>query len=115
MHPIPGVATSITLFIGWAADGPDDRAIRIASFADYVRNFGGLDARTPLGHCVQHFFNNGGADAYVVRLTDGPSGAGVLTPGSDAFHAALLSNKVFGPGSITDAIDPESARQLSRK
>ena len=44
-HAITGVATSITLFIGWAADGPDDKAIRIASFADYARSFGGLDAR----------------------------------------------------------------------
>jgi hypothetical protein len=108
MHPIPGVATSITLFIGWAERGPDDKAVRIANFADYERNFGGLDARAPLGHCVQHFFDNGGADAYVVRLTAGTQQSDqvvVLTPGSDAFHAALLSNKVFGLGSITDAID----------
>jgi phage tail sheath protein FI len=108
--PIRGVPTSITLFIGWTARGPDDRATRIASFAEYEQIFGGLDARTPLGHSVQHFFDNGGSDAYVVRLTGetNVSGGGeesVLAPGSDGFQAALLSGEVFGPGSITDTID----------
>jgi uncharacterized protein len=105
-HPISGVATSITLFLGGAADGPHDTALRIGSFTDYVGAFGGLDARTLLGHAVMHFFENGGTDAYVVRLTNG-SGADlpVLTPGRDEFHAVLLSDKVFGPNGIADSID----------
>ncbi|MBV8848424.1 MAG: phage tail sheath family protein, partial [Methylobacteriaceae bacterium] len=101
-----GVATSIMLFIGGAADGPHGTASRIGSFADYVRLFGGLDARTLLGHSVMHFFANGGTDAYVLRLTrDGGTDEAVLTPGSDEFHAALLSDKIFGAGGAVDAID----------
>jgi uncharacterized protein len=105
-HAIGRVATSIALFIGWAAKGPDDKAVGIASFADYERTFGGLDAATLLGHCVKHFFDNGGTDAYVVRLTarSGTNGL-VLTPGSPGFHAALLSDRVFAAGGIIDAID----------
>jgi phage tail sheath protein FI len=71
VRTITGVATSTALFLGWAPRGRDDRAVRIASFADYERTFGGLDRRTPLGHSVKHFFDNGGADAYIVRLTGG--------------------------------------------
>jgi Bacteriophage tail sheath protein len=68
VRTITGVATSIALFIGWAPRGRIDKAVRIASFADYQRLFGGLDRRTPLGHSVGHFFDNGGSDAYIVRL-----------------------------------------------
>jgi phage tail sheath protein FI len=69
VRTITGVATSIGLFIGWAARGPVDEAVRVLSFADYERTYGGLDRRTLLGYAVQQFFNNGGADAYVIRVT----------------------------------------------
>ena len=68
VRTITGVATSIALFIGWAARGPVDRAVRITGFADYERRFGGLDQRTLLGYSVRQFFDNGGGDAYVLRL-----------------------------------------------
>ena len=75
VRTITGVATSIALFIGWAPRGLTDRAVRIASFPDYERAFGGLDRRTPLGHAVKQFFDNGGSDAYIVRLTGAGAGA----------------------------------------
>jgi phage tail sheath protein FI len=68
VRTISGVATSIGLFIGWAARGPTDKAKRIFSFPDYQRAYGGLDLRTPLGYSVKQFFENGGSDAYVIRL-----------------------------------------------
>ncbi len=68
VRTITGVATSIALFIGWAARGPTDSAVRLTSFGDYERQYGGLDRRTLLGYSVRQFFNNGGADAYVIRL-----------------------------------------------
>jgi phage tail sheath protein FI len=71
VRTITGVATSITLFIGWAARGPTDKAVRLTSFADYERQFGGLDGRTLLGYSVKHFYDNGGADAYVIRIAAG--------------------------------------------
>src|SRR4051812_36143696 len=68
VRTISGVATSIGLFIGWAARGPTDKAKRIFSFSDYERTYGGLDLRTPLGYSVKQFFDNGGSDAHVIRL-----------------------------------------------
>lgn len=75
VRTITGVATSITLFIGWAPRGRTDKAVRITSFADYERAFGGLDQRTLLGHAVLQFFDNGGSDAYIVRLAGGGAAA----------------------------------------
>lgn len=68
VRTITGVATSITAFVGWAAKGPTDRAERVFSWADFERKFGGLDKRSLLGYSVYHFFNNGGSDAYIIRL-----------------------------------------------
>lgn len=70
VRTITGVSTSVTLFIGWAARGAEDRAERVFSFADFERKLGGLDARSLLGYSVKHFFDNGGQDAYIVRLTN---------------------------------------------
>lgn len=68
VRTITGVATSIAAFVGWAPMGPTDRAELVLSWADFVRKFGGLDARSLLGHAVSHFFVNGGQRAYIVRL-----------------------------------------------
>lgn len=68
VRTISGVATSIALFIGWAARGATDRAVRLTSFGDYERQFGGLDLRTLLPYAVKQFYENGGTDAYVIRL-----------------------------------------------
>jgi uncharacterized protein len=70
VRTITGVATSITLFVGWAPRGPTDRALRLTSFADYQRAYGGLDSRSDLGYAVRHFYDNGGADAYILRIAD---------------------------------------------
>jgi phage tail sheath protein FI len=67
-RPIEGVGTSIAAFVGLAPRGLIDRAKRIARFHEFVRDFGDLDARSFLGYSVQHFFANGGREAYIVRL-----------------------------------------------
>ena len=66
-HPITGVATSITAFVGYTATGIDNRAENLLSFSDYERLFGGLAADSELSYAVQQFFQNGGSQAYVVR------------------------------------------------
>jgi phage tail sheath protein FI len=68
VHPITGVATSITAFVGRTLRGPADRPVRIPSFAEFERRFGGLWARGTVSYAVQQFFLNGGSDAIIVRI-----------------------------------------------
>ena len=68
VHTIIGVATSIAAFVGWAPQGPTTKATLVESWADYQTIFGGLDARSRLGHAVNQFFANGGQQAYIIRL-----------------------------------------------
>jgi hypothetical protein len=67
-HPIEGVATSVAAFVGRAGMGPVEQPIRINGFDAFVHLFGGLNAEMPLTYSVQQFFQNGGAEAIIVRL-----------------------------------------------
>lgn len=68
MHTITGVATSITAFIGQAKRGPVNEPVRVQSFAEFDRSFGGLWIDSSLGQTISQFFQNGGGDAVVVRV-----------------------------------------------
>jgi len=68
VRTITGVATSITAFIGRALKGPIDEPIRIQSFGDFERQFGGLWDKSTLSYAVDHYFRNGGQDALIVRV-----------------------------------------------
>ena len=94
--------TSIALFIGWAPSGPTDHAVRIASFPDYETSFGSLnDPRSLLGYALGHFFDNGGTDAFALRIV-GADG-GFIAPADKAFAQAL--NVAFVEGGPVTAID----------
>src|SRR5271166_315445 len=79
VHTITGVATSIAAFVGWAPQGSTTEAVLVQSSMDYQRQFGGLDSRSLLGYAVSHFFNNGGQQAYVVRLSQASIAKGTST------------------------------------
>ena len=68
VRTITGVSTSVTAFVGSARRGPINRAVRLLSFADFERAFGGLRQDAELGYAVRQFFQNGGSEAWVVRI-----------------------------------------------
>ena len=68
VHTITGVSTSDTAFIDFFKRGPVDEAVRITSFGDFERVFGGLDTRSEASYAIQQFFLNGGSVAWVVRV-----------------------------------------------
>ena len=70
VRTITGVATSISAVHRLGAARTDRRALRITSFADYERAYGGLNSRSLLGYAVRQFYDNGGSDAYVLRIAD---------------------------------------------
>jgi phage tail sheath protein FI len=69
VRTITGVATSIGAFVDFFAQGPMNEATLVLSFADFERQFGGLDSRSEASYAIQQFFLNGGSQAYVVRTT----------------------------------------------
>jgi phage tail sheath protein FI len=91
VQTITGVATSITAFVGWAPQGSTTEAVSVLSWMDYQREFGGLDSRSYLGYAVNHFFNNGGQQAYVVRLV-----SGAITTGTATGTAGAVTLNVSG-------------------
>lgn len=70
VRTITGVATSITAFIGRALTGELNNPVRVQSFAEFSRQFGGMWRNSMMSYAVQHFFLNGGSDALIVRVFD---------------------------------------------
>lgn len=68
VRTITGVATSITAFIGRALKGFTDEPVRIQSFGDFERQFGGLWDKSPMSYAIDQYFRNSGQDAIVVRV-----------------------------------------------
>src|SRR6266511_3672103 len=68
VHPITGVATSIAAFLDFFPRGPLNTASQILSFADFEREFAGLDTRSEASYAIQQFFLNGGSECWVVRV-----------------------------------------------
>jgi phage tail sheath protein FI len=79
---IVGVATSIAAFVDFFPTGPINSAVEIFSFADFERQFGGLNTLSEASYAIQQFFLNGGTQAYVVRVSS-------TTPGKSATPAAI--------------------------
>lgn len=84
VRAIAGVPTSITAFVGRARRGPVDDPVLIHGLGEFTRRFGGLWSEAPLGHAVAQYYQNGGADAVIVRVYEPPAGV------SDGFSRAQL-------------------------
>jgi hypothetical protein len=63
--------TAVTAFVGRTLKGPVNRAIAIASFAEFQQHFGGLWQPSTVAYAVEQFFENGGRHAFVVRVVNG--------------------------------------------
>ena len=98
---ITGVATSITAFLGRANKGPLNRAVRCLSYADFGRNFGGSPVESELALSVKQFYDNGGADCYIVRLARNARKAAVQLEnfaGTAVLIAAAKAEGIWGNG-----------------
>jgi phage tail sheath protein FI len=104
-HAITGVSTSVTAFIGAAKRGPINKALRVQSFADFERRFGGLDAKSDMSYAVRQFFLNGGSEAWVVRVAKAPLTAFAELANSDRDDVLTLSALDQGSAANDIAID----------
>lgn len=74
VRTIASVTTSVTAFVGHTRRGPLNTPVRITSFADFERRFGGLTSQSAVGYAVHQFFGNGGTVAVVVRVAKAGTG-----------------------------------------
>jgi phage tail sheath protein FI len=100
-RPIAGVSTSNTAFIGVFERGPVNQAVRVTSYGEFERVFGGLFAPGEASYAVRHYFMNGGTVAFIVRVTAGTGAAAAAvtlqdeTP-EDAMVAEAASEGAWG-------------------
>lgn len=74
IRAIAGATTSVTAFVGEAGRGPIYEPARVTSYSEFSRLFGGFSHAGTMGYSVQHFFQNGGSEAIIVRASDGHAG-----------------------------------------
>jgi uncharacterized protein len=102
VRTISGVSTSVTAFLGTARRGPIHDAVRILNFGDFERRFGGLQADSELGYAVRQFFQNGGGEAWVVRVVGAATTATLVL--RDASNRQVLDVTALDEGSAGNAI-----------
>jgi phage tail sheath protein FI len=108
---IARAATAVTAFVGRALKGPVNEPIRIQSFDEYQRVFGGLWQPSTMSYALEQFFENGGCEALVVRVCNGgrppsltlPAGDGTLrlaglAPGTREFLRVAIDYDGIPPG-----------------
>ena len=68
VRPIQPAGTSTAAFVGLAEMGPDEATL-VTSWTDFQRTYGSFITDGFLAHSVFQFFNNGGRQCYIVRVT----------------------------------------------
>jgi hypothetical protein len=69
-QPIARTSAQLTAFVGRTLRGPINRPVIVRSFADFQQEFGGLWQPSPLSYAVEHFFDQGGRNAVIVRVAN---------------------------------------------
>jgi hypothetical protein len=93
-HSITRLGTARTAFVGRTLRGPLNRPVLIESFNEFQHTFGGLWQPSRLSYAVEHFFDNGGREAIVVRVANGARAATLtLRAGNE-----LLTLQAASPG-----------------
>jgi uncharacterized protein len=91
---IARLSTARTAFVGRTLRGPVNRPVLIKSFPEFQQVFGGLWQPSRLSYSVEHFFDNGGREALVVRVANGARAATLtLAAGGES-----LTLKARSPG-----------------
>jgi phage tail sheath protein FI len=96
VHPIVGVATATAAFVDVFQKGTVGKPVKIFGPGDFQREFGGVSADSEASYAIAQFFNNGGSQAWVVRV------AGTNSP-----VAASAKQEASGSVVVTDGTPPD--------
>jgi phage tail sheath protein FI len=110
VHTIVPAPTAVAAFVGRAIRGPINDPVRIHSYADFERSFGGVWTQSDMAYAVQQYFLNGGSDAYIVRAitqaivsaqTSAPAAIGISTVSGTLYISAQNPGSWFQNVTIT--------------
>ena len=105
VRTIMGVSTCITAFVGCFSRGPVDEPVRVFSFEDFEREFGGLAAESEASYAVHQFFLNGGFEAWIVRTVgDNPAPTCAFAIIEDCSRGAAFEIRARNPGAWGNSI-----------
>jgi len=104
VRTITGVSTSITAFVGRTLRGPINTPVRIGSFTEYLRVFGGLWQSSTLSYAVNQFFQHSGRDALIVRVFRGADQGANPPKTVDQSTATIDAPTDAGNGAQGDAL-----------
>jgi phage tail sheath protein FI len=92
VRPLEIASTSTAAFVGLAEMGPDE-ATRVTNWTEFQRSYGSFFADGFLAHSVFQFFNNGGRQCYIVRVTRSDAAIATVTVNNRA--AAPVAGLTF--------------------
>ncbi|TFV58161.1 phage tail sheath family protein [Mycobacterium sp. PS03-16] len=91
-RPIEGVGTAVAAFVGFAARGPVNTPTLVTNWTQFTNVFGGFMEDACLAQSVFAYFQNGGGNAYIVRIgdSDGQNGAETNSPALESAPQGVL-------------------------
>ena len=91
-RPIEGVGTAVAAFVGFAEKGPFNYPTLVSNWTQFTKTFGDFVEDACLAQSVFAYFQNGGGNAYVVRIGDGAdqTRSAASTPALEAAPQAML-------------------------
>ncbi|MGH8186927.1 MAG: hypothetical protein ACREUC_10215 [Steroidobacteraceae bacterium] len=114
---IARTSAQLTAFVGRTLRGPIDRPVIVRSFADFQQEFGGLWQPSPLSYAVEHFFEQGGRNAVIVRVANSAAPVTLsLRCGRETLQleARAPGTREFLRASIDyDNVDPEDHQRFN--
>ena len=105
VRTIVGGETSATALVDFFARGPLNTPVRITSFGDFVRRFGGSDRRSEASYAIQQYYVSGGSVAWVVRVDPG---AGDINLAMKTSAASVLGGSPLQETLVVTATNPGS-------
>ena len=104
VRTITPVSTSVTAFVGFTARGLTNKARQIFNTGDFQREFGGLTSGGDLGHAVQHYFLNGGSEAWIVRVAANARAAAIVLRSAVTGGQGVLEARAASDGDWANRI-----------
>ncbi|GIH14156.1 phage tail sheath family protein [Rugosimonospora africana] len=92
VRPLEVASTSTAAFVGLAEMGPD-AATRVTNWTEFQRLYGSFITDGYLAHSVFQYFNNGGRQCYIVRVTRSDAVTATVTVNNRA--AAAVAGLTF--------------------